>query len=357
LQGTLNQKGENSSEGKDPLRELPKIIDDLKKNECFGERISRRLIPLYDWKRELASAVEKIVLSILDALEYSKSILGDKAFEYAKPSNVSLLEGIIQDLIEMNYAEYAGKKIEARTPGDKEKLKKLNRKLNELSSVLKLIVDDVAKKVLRREMGRVKDAIESLFVFHLESLKKSTTDIAPGLGINFPQTGLVKVEFTVDPNFSFEGGFSVSQASYQETVEEKAGKKRVWWTAWIWNKDVYETKMEERSSDNASIPSFDNLDRGWKIQKDRGEREVLKQISDWWLKQLDQFNIGIESFQSDVIDRYQERLNRAKKDTTIDYESKREIWQPLEEEVKSVSEKINQMGKQHGKSFNNDTDP
>jgi predicted GTPase len=344
LQGTLLPREENSSDVKEPLRELEKIIVGLKKNDCFGERISKRLIPLYDWKRELASAIEKIVSSILDALEDNKSILGDKAFEYAKLGNVSLLEGIIQDLIEMSYAEYAGTKFEARTPENKEKLKKLNRKLNELSNVLKLIVDDVAKKVLKREMGRVKDAIESLFVFHLESLKKSTTDIAPGLGINFPQTGLVKVEFSVDPNFSFEGGFSVSQESYEEEVKEKAGKKRVWWTAWIWNKDVYETKMEERTSDNASIPSFDKLNRDWKIQKDRGEIEVLRQISDWWLEQLDQFNSGIEGFQSDVINRYQERLDRAYKDTTVDYESKMETWQPLKEEVASVSEKINQMG-------------
>lgn len=344
LKGTLDQDAEADSDSPDPLYTLEKTIKGLVNNDSFGKRITDRLLPLYDWKRELTKAIEKIVFSILNALQDNKSVLDDKAFEYARPHNVQLLEGIIQDLIEEDYLFYAGRDFEAKTDQRKEKLKKLNRKLNALSSVLKLIVDDVAKKVLDREMGRVRDAVESLFVFHLQALEENARSIAPDLGISFSQTALIRVDFTANPNFSFEGGFPVFQKTYQEQISEKTGKRRVWWTGFIWNKDVYETKMEERSSDNASIPSIDNLERGWKFQKDKGEIEVLKQISAWWLAQLDQFNSGIESFQKDVIDRYQERLDRAYKEIKIDYDSEMEIWQPLKQEAERVSEKAKQFG-------------
>ena len=333
LQDALNKK----AGAKDPIHELRKLGNP----DRFGSGISGQLKPLFDWSIVLTSAIKNVVSSILKALRGGRSILGDKAFEYAKPTNVTLLDGRIKDLVKENYLNYAGKKFQARTPEEKEKLEKLNRNLNELSIVLVSIVDDVAKKVLDREINRAEDALEKLFKFHLESLKNSVADIAPDLGINFSQSELIKVKFSAIPSFSFKGGFPVVTESYEESVTKKVGTKRVFF---FFEEDVYKTRMEKRSSDNAKIPSFDDLERGWKIQKDDGEKEVIRQISDWWLKQLKEFNRDIKEFQSDVMNRYQARLDLAYQDNTADHKNKMEIWQPLREEALLVSSRVNQLG-------------
>jgi hypothetical protein len=341
----LNPKEGEVSNAKDPLKnplkDLERIITNLTNVDGFGEPVSRFLRPVYDWGRVLSLAIGKIIYSILDALQDGKSILDDKAFEYAKPSDILLLDGRIKDLVKENYSDYAGTKFQARTQGGKEKLEKLNRNLNELSIVLKSIVDDVAKKVLDREMSRLKDSVESLFVFHVRSLGRSTTDIAPDLGINFPQSKLIKISFVANPSFVFEGGFPVTQESYMENVTEKTGTRRVFF---FFKEDVYVTKIKERSSDNASIPSFDDLERGWMLQKKRGEIKALEQISTWWFEQFEKFDSGVESFLSDVMDRYQYRLDRAYQDTTLGHDRDMEIWQPLKKEAELLASRVDRLG-------------
>ncbi len=181
--------------------------------------------------------------------------------------------------------------------------------------MLKRIVNDVAKKVIDREMVRVEDAIESLFVFHLESIQKEVTNIAPDLAINFPQAELTRISFKAKPEFSFEIGFPIIQEPYTENVTKKTGTKRVWF---FFKKTCIPTTAEKRSSDNANIPSFDDLDRGWQLQKQRGEIDAFNVMSTWWLEQFDHFHREVERFQADKIDEYKTRLDRAYQDNRID---------------------------------------
>ncbi len=335
LKKPLNEK-DSDSITEQLLKDLDRItailVDDAGKT---------RSNPFLDWERDLTKAIESITNSVLDALEDGKSISGNKAFEYANPKDLSVLEALIQGLINEGYREYAGKKFQARTQEEKDKLRKLNKQLNALSYSLEPIVNDVARKVLDREVGRIKDAMKNLFVFHLESLKKTATDIAPDLGINFPQSKLITVDSTLRPKFSFKGGFPILPESYTEEVIEKTGTRRF---LFFFKKDVYEARIEERSGDNADIPSFKYLGMSWKLQKSLGNIEVYTQTFDWLLKQIDKFNTGVESFQSEVVDRYQARLDRAYQDTQIDYDSKMEIWQPLKEEAEMIASQINQLG-------------
>ncbi len=339
LETSLN-KQDSISNTQELLTKLEAVTDVMAamRNENTKKSTSH---PFSDWERELNKAIDGITSSVLSALKSDKNIIGNKAFEYADVKDVSVLNSLIQGLTGQGYAEHAGRKMKACTNEEKEKLKKLNESLNALSYQLESIVNDVAEKVLDREMGRIKDAIEKLFVFHLESLEESTTNIAPDLGINFPRSELINVEFKAQPKFSFEGGFPVLPESYSEEVTEKVGTRRF---LFFFKIGVYETRIEERSIDNANVPSFTDLGRGWKLQKDRGQIGVFKQISKWWIEQLDEFDSGIESFQSDVIKRYQNRLDRANQDTRIDYDSKMEVWQPLKEEAELVASKISQLG-------------
>jgi hypothetical protein len=113
---------------------------------------------------------------------------------------------------------------------------------------------------------------------------------------------------------------------------------------WLWEKDVMGTKIEKLESENAHISSINDLARGWKLQKDCGEVEVLKQVAPWFQKQLARFNQNVDNFQSDTLDRYQQRLDRANDESQLDYDEKLQIWQPLEAEAKQFEGKINKLG-------------
>ncbi|MDJ0901769.1 MAG: dynamin family protein [Xenococcus sp. MO_188.B8] len=340
---TIDKPEENDKSTESPLTKLEKIINGLEK-ETYFEPIAKRLKPLSDWPRSITEVVEKIATNILDSLDNNQVCLDSELLNYANYNYVYLLEGIVKDLIKLNYSQKANKEIKAQTEEEKAELEALNRKLNELAKVLKLVIDDIAEQVVNREMYRVRDALEYLLTFHLESLEADIGKIVPELSLNFPQMELVKVEFTGKPNFSFEGGFPVLEDTYEEEVDEKIGRQRVWWTVWIWNKEIYETKIEMRSIYNASIPSIESLAKGWKLQKDRAEIEIFKQVADWYLKQLDNFNNGIKKLQKEVIDRYQSRLNQAYNEIKLNLDEQMEIWEPLKDEIELISEKVNQLG-------------
>lgn len=334
----------------DPLNtskpiQIQEVIDSYIITDSNYKSIARNLIPFYDWCRAVTDGVEKTLDPVLDSLEKGKVSLYSKTFFTTKRNYVTTLEGHIQDLINLNYDAKAGTQIEARTDKEKEQLRKLNSKLNELSNVLKLIIDDVVGQILVREMMRVQDAVEKLFVFHLDYLKTGTQSIAPNLGINFSESELVKVDFIGKPSFSFTAGFPVTTGIWEQSKQVKTGTKRIWWTLWLLKKDVIETKIEKLESENANIPSIDDLARGWKLQQYRGEEEVFKQVSPWFLKQLDQFNQSIDRFQLDTLDLYQERLDRAKDQSQLSYDEKLRIGQLLETEAQQFEEKINKLGK------------
>jgi len=329
----------------DPVIQVEQIITKLKTAEGTYQPIAGSLAPIYDWRRAVTEGVQKTLDPVLDSLEKGKILLDSPTFRATKSSYITLLSGHLQDLIDLNYSAKAGKKIEARTDGEKKELQKINRKLNELASVLKLIIDDVVEQILSREMKRVQDAIENLFIFHLNTLKTGTQEIASSFGVNFSKSELIKVEFLGRLNFSFTAGFPVTTGTYDESKEVKAGTKRVWWTAWIWKKDAYETKIEQLESENANIPTIEDLARGWKLQKDRGEVEVLRQVAPWFQKQLTKFNQSIDRFQSDTLHRYQERLDRAYQENQLDYHEKMKIWQPLQVEAIQFTTQLDRLGK------------
>ena len=346
-EGTFEKPGlaEGVKEGfQDPFLKIENIVTErLVKEEQFSE-ISNRFVPLYDWSRAVSLVVDNVISATLDSIQ-DGTPLENGVFEMTSSNNVSLLRGRIEDLRDENFSIYSGKRFVAKDSQRKNQLQKLNRRLNNLSAVLKIVMDDIVEKTLDRETGRIKDTLECLFSFHLGSLEKGARVIAPDLGISFPQTELVAVEFDTKPSFSFESGFPIIEEKYDQQVSEFSGTKRVWWTVWLWEKNIYESKSEERTSDNAKIPSFDDLERGWTLQKNKGQLDVVRQVSNWWVDQLDQFSGELTKFQDKLLDRYQERLDQAHSEMKTEYEKRMEVWQPLKEEAELIAARAEPMGK------------
>ncbi len=341
IDSILNNRNSTS----DPVVQVEQVITKLKTSNGNYQSIAPKLAPIYDWRRAVTDCVQNTLDPVLNSLENGKILLDSQTFAATNKSYIVLLEGHLQDLIDLKYKTKAGTEIEARTDAEKADLKRLNRKLNELASVLKLIIDDVVGQILGREMKRVQDAVETLFIFHLDLLKTGTEKIASDLGINFSESELIKVDFMGKTNFSFAAGFPVTMGTWKKSEQVKTGTQRIWWTLWIAKEDVYETQTKELPSENANIPSIEDLALAWKLQKDCGEVEVLKQVAPWFQKQLARFNQSVDRFQSDTIDRYQQRLDQAYQENQLNYEAKMEIWEPLQAEAKEFATKLDRLGK------------
>ena len=164
------------------------------------------------------------------------------------------------------------------------------------------------------------------------------------IAIKFPESQLIKVDSQLTFNFRFEAGFPINKGTWQEAVQVEK-KKRTWYTLWISEKTVYETEYRTRSSDNAEIPSVENLLTSWVSQSKKEEREIVNKIASWLLEQIDCLKKNVDKLQNDIIDRYQARLDKANQEITLDYEKQRNVWLPMQKKAQDLAEEFSSLEK------------
>jgi hypothetical protein len=234
--------------------------------------------------------------------------------------------------------------MEARTEAEKNNLKQLNEELNELAIHLNIVIQDVLKQISSQELNRIHQAVSELFRCHLSYFENKANDFAPNIAIKFPESELIKVESNLKFNFQFKAGFAIKQGTWEEAVQVEK-QKRTWYTLWIGKKTIYETEYQPRSSDNAELPSIEYLLEGWIEQAKAEDSERVNQVARWLLEQIDCLKKNVDKIQSDIIDRYQERLDKANQEITLNYEKERNIWQPMKQKAQSLAEQFSSLGK------------
>ncbi|MBN3927902.1 MAG: GTPase, partial [Nostoc sp. NMS4] len=130
---------------------------------------------------------------------------------------------------------------------------------------------------------------------------------------------------------------------WQEPIQV-AKTKKTWYTLWLGKKTYYETEYKTRSSDNATIPSIEDLLIGWQVQAKQAELEIVKEIASWFLQQSGCVKKNVDKIQKDILDRYEERLDTAHREITIDYEMQKNVWQPMQQKAISLMEDFNNLG-------------
>ncbi|MGB3403358.1 MAG: hypothetical protein WBA77_11780 [Microcoleaceae cyanobacterium] len=131
----------------------------------------------------------------------------------ADPDKLKILEGVIRDLINLEYRTKNGKKIEARTQKEKNDLSKLNRKLNELASALNGLMNEAVQRILDREMRAVGDGLNTLLDYYLSILEEGMGNIAPNWAISFSRTKLGMIDNIPAPKYKFKAGFAVQKGT------------------------------------------------------------------------------------------------------------------------------------------------
>ncbi|MEA5536605.1 dynamin family protein [Crocosphaera sp. XPORK-15E] len=318
----------------DPISVLTEAITELQFTEPYND-IEEKLIPLYDWRNALGRGVDQILEAVAESLENGIVTLDHPNFKKASIVHVNLLERKIRRLIELGYSHYSaknGQNVVAKTNEEKENLKQKNHELNELSIHLSLIIAQVLDKIATQEINRMYEAVNELFIFHLAYLEKESNSIAENIVIRFPESELNKVKNDLKFDFvEFNSDFDIKKEDYTE--------KRRTWKHWLW----IVPKKEKRSSDNAEIPSIGQILGDWKKQLKEAEPKILKQVIEWLLAQIDDLKKNVDQTQTDILNLYRDRLEKARQEITFDYEQQQNVWKPMQERARRLEEEFSQL--------------
>ncbi|MEA5556848.1 hypothetical protein [Nodularia spumigena] len=163
------------------------------------------------------------------------------------------------------------------------------------------------------------------------------------ISIKFPESELNQVKTQLKFSFQFKAGFPITKGTWQEEIQVSR-KKRTWYTMFLGKKTIYETKYETRSSDNAKLPSVEELLLSWIAQAQEKDSERVNQVAEWILEQIDCLKKKVDEIQNDIIDRYQERLDKAHQEITLDYEKQRNIWLPMQQKAQNLAQEFYGLG-------------
>lgn len=325
---------------------IKEMTANLQKDSPYKE-LGEKLHPFHGWGNELGKGINQVLELIAKSLETGKIDLDNPNLKKANALNVKLLERNLNRLISLGYTSSVakeGKFIEAKEELDKSRLRQLNEELNELAIHINIILEDVLRQISKQELSRIYQAVSELFHCHLFHLENRANEIAPDILIKFPESQLNKVDGQLSFNFHFQAGFAISEGTWQKEIQTPR-QQRTWYTLWIGKRTIYETKYETRSSNNAQIPSVEELLMGWSIQKQKGEIEIANQVARWFIDQIDQLKKNVDLIQNEVFDRYQARLDKAHQEVTSNFENQKSIWQPMQHKARELAEIFYELGR------------
>ncbi|MBO1062807.1 MAG: GTPase [Aphanizomenon flos-aquae CP01] len=326
----------------DAVNHIKKAIEELQNVEPYKE-LGEKLSPLFGWRDALRKGLQEVLEAVAKSLETGKIDLNNPNLKKANISDVNLLSRNLNHLVNLGYTAAVakeGKTMEAKTEEEKNQLQKINEELNELAIHLNIVIEDVLKQISTQELNRIYEAVSQLFRHHLSYTEEGSKEEARKLGrdisIKFPDYQINQVDHQLTFNFQFTAGFAITQGTWLEAIKIEK-KRRDWYTLWLWEQTFYETQYQTRSSDNAQVPSVEDLLAGWIIQSKGEQIKIVNQIARWLLEQIDVLKKNVNNIQNDILDRYQEKLDRANQEITLDYEKQKDVWLPMQAKAQNLS--------------------
>lgn len=313
---------------------IEKTLNELQTVEPY-DQLGEKLYPLYGWRRELSRGINQVLEAVVESLENGTIMLENPYLKKANASNVNLLANNLNRLVKLGYTASVaknGETREARTNENKDKLKQLNEELNELSIHLNLVIEDVLQQIYRQEIDRMYQAVAELFNCHLSHLEKGANNRAPNIIVRLPESQLNQVKNQLSLKLNFESGFEITPGTWKEETRS--------FFHWFW----IVPKYNDRPSDNAKIPSIKSLFEGWRDQAGKPQVEIVEQIVQWLLEQIDCLKKNVDKIHNDILDRYQARLDKANQEITLDYEKKRNVWEPIQQKAQNIAEEFSSLG-------------
>ncbi|MBD2497987.1 dynamin family protein [Nostoc sp. FACHB-280] len=341
---TIKQAIENESDDT-VLRVIEITLSKLTDVEPYNE-LGNKLIPFQDWESELGKGIIHVLDAVAKSLESGKISLDIPSLKKANIVYLNLLSNCLKRLINLGYTSSTaknGKNIEARTEDDKKNLRQLNEELNELSIHLNIVMEDVMKQISSQQINRMYDASVELFNCHLSHIESESNKIAPNISIKFPESELILINRSLEFKFSFASGFAITPGNWKEEIKETVEKRVFYHWFFLVPKKFDTIRYETRSSENAKIPSIEDLLFGWMEQAKQERSKIAKEIASWLLEQINYLKKSVDDQQKNIFDRYRERLDTAKKEITIDYEIKKNVWIPMQQKAQDMVKEFSHL--------------
>ncbi len=333
---------EGSLKKLDKVLALQQGISYLKESSPY-DQLEEKLIALYDWQRSIKKAIRQVLEAVAESLVSGKiNLEGTYLRKNANFQHLTLLESNLRRLVALGYTDSVaknGEMMEAKTEIQKSTLRQRNEELNSLAVCLSLVMGDVSQKVYEQESCRMHEAVGALFDCQIAHLEAGTNKIAENMAIKLPKSQLAVVQNLPEFKFNFQAGFEVTKGTWQESVSV-AYQKRTWRTLWLIKETRYKTEYQRRESDNAKIPSVDDLLQSWTQQAEVAEESIVDQVGGWLVEQIDQLKKNVNEFQEEAIDRYQARLDQANRDNMIDYDKAMSVWLPMHQKAKKLAKEF-----------------
>jgi DNA-binding transcriptional regulator YhcF (GntR family) len=359
----------------DPVTYIREIITELQLVKPYSD-LKQKLFPLFAWSNELTRGLVEILEAVAKSLETGRVSLDSPNFKKADVIQVNLLARSLNRLVDLGYTASVAKngtKIEAKSEAEKKKLKQLNDELYQLALHLNIVINDVLKQISIQELDRIYQSVSELFRCQLSYLKEGTNERASNMVITFPDSKLSKVDEKLEFNFQFRAGFTITEGTWLEKKEtldtgygtdqteikmQEAHRRNTQGkSGWGWlsgavkgffNDFIVEGVVKQkkyidytpRLSDNAVIPSLGDLLENWIIQAQYEQERTVNQITKWLLNQIEVLKKNVDKIQNDVIDRYEEKLDKANQEITLNNEKEKNVWLPMQEKAKNLKEKF-----------------
>ncbi|WP_338441676.1 dynamin family protein [Synechococcus elongatus IITB4] len=338
-------EGESS---KDLILPLEDAIVKITELEAY-RGLENKILPLLEWRRVIGQAINTILESVAESLESGSLDLSNPYLLKVNHLQVNLLGKTLTKLIHLGYTKEQAKngwRFIAKTEEEKRKLQEINDNLNELAIHLSIVMKESLQKIIAQEEQRISESLEILSLRYLESIQEQASSIAPNLSIKFPTSNIIdfsskNINF-LDIDINFKASFVVKKGSWTERVDNYV-EKRVWYFLWLAKDIVKEESYETRESNDAEIPSIEDLLISWVNQGQQLQGQIVRKVCPWILNKIGKLKQKIELIQKDVIDRYQTRLEKAREEITLDYEKEHNFWQPLHIKSIELSEELDKL--------------
>lgn len=326
---------ENFSEGMPD--EISSLLSDLHVELLQANDLSS----LYQWRDSIRTAITQVLEIVAESIKKGSVNLDSVYLKRCDSRSVKLLSKCIHELVQLGYTGKMaedGKKVEAKTKEEKAKLKDINDKLDTLALNLSVVIEDVYNRMYAQEVNRMYEALSKLFKVYLQYLEDGSNRIAENMAIQFPASELIEV----NPDFlkltlNFKAGFVITEGTWQEAVEVEYTKRSIK-TLWLIKHKKTRIDYKPRKSDNANIPSVYDLDRAFITQSKEAESHILEHILNWQLQQIDVLKKKLSDLQTEIIDRYQVRLDKAYHEAKFEHDNIQETWQPIHQTADQMAQ-------------------
>ena len=307
-----------------------------------------RLSALGAFKLITEQAVERVIDSVLSNL-IENAPFSQELLDMLPSHDIHLLNKSLEELKQVgykgdfaksgrnNYEEAAGRGYLAR----------LNSALNQLSVSVAQVLPRYINANLNRESKRLISSINFMTEVIMTRLhERALGVVGDRLPLTSPHLHALNHDFKpITAHIQMSAGFSTTSTSRREHTGrswEKVGTKRTWYTLWLGSKDVYDyvDKYEQRSYDNANIPSIYQVADGWLSQIEVQLRGYSEEIQGRVKEKLDESYAGVVTAQQQSIVDFKQRLEEASAELDQSFRDNIAPWNQLKTRLDEIKARV-----------------